>query len=75
MFANLSSLDAASSRSPLVSQIFPTLRDKIKHINRQVEQSASLMSPSHRRLNKPRFLPSLELEKIVKHEVLSRHDS
>ena len=75
MFANLSSLNAASARSPLVSQMFPTLRDKIKTINRQVEMSAHLVSPSNRRLSKPRFLPSLELEKIVQHEVMSRHDS
>lgn len=63
----MSAHNATTGRSPLCSLMYPTVKDKITVVKRFCEEQgpkygdeASMRSPS--------FLPSIELEKIVRHE-------
>lgn len=55
--------------------MFPTLKDKVTNINRFAEDKPLITNNSLPGMNhnsRPRFLPSIELEKIVRHELSSR---
>jgi hypothetical protein len=75
MYVNFTPIAAGTGRSPLVSLMFPTLKDKVTTIERFCEET----SPSHSMSQgasvraRPRFLPALELEKIVKLETNNRN--
>jgi hypothetical protein len=76
MYVNFTPISATSGRSPLVSLMFPTMKDKITSVNRFCEEmptSVTTIEGERRGSSIPRFLPSLELEKIVKLETLNRN--
>jgi hypothetical protein len=47
MFVNFTPLAAGTSRSPLVAQLLPTLKDKITTINREAEEKSATSRMSH----------------------------
>jgi hypothetical protein len=71
MFVNLTPIMATSGRSPLVSLMFPTLKDKITNVQKYCEDNPVYGATKA----VPRFLPAIELEKIVKLETLTRHST
>jgi hypothetical protein len=71
LFVNFSPYSANMGRSPLVSIMFPTVKDKITTVNRLCEDISST-NPAQSQKS-PRFLPALELEKIVKLETKARN--
>ena len=56
-------------RSPLISMIFPTVRDKVTTVGH-----TKVIKPSEMKDMKPAFLGKAELEMLVKHETRSRHN-
>lgn len=74
MFVNFTPITATSGRSPLVSLMFPTLKDKITDVNRFCEDTPpQTLAKGAAGSSVPRFLPSIELEKIVRLETLNRN--
>jgi len=68
MYVNFTPIAAGSGRSPLVSLMFPTLKDKITNVERFCEDvgpGSSSFSQGASMRSRPKFLPALELEKIV----------
>jgi hypothetical protein len=76
MYVNFTPIAAGSGRSPLVSLMFPTLKDKITNVERFCEDvgpGSSSFSQGASMRSRPKFLPALELEKIVKLETHNRN--
>lgn len=74
MFVNFTPIAAGTGRSPLVSLMFPTLKDKITTVNRFCEDTPAVaFSQGAGNASRPKFLPAIELEKIVKLETLNRN--
>lgn len=74
MFVNFTPITATSGRSPLVSLMFPTLKDKITDVNRFCEDTPpQTLAKGMAGSSVPRFLPSIELEKIVRLETVNRN--
>ena len=69
LFVNLTPHQSGKGRSPLVSLMFPTVKDKITTLTKNVESFKTSREHS------PEFLDNSELERIVKLETKTRNKS
>ena len=67
---NLTAYTAGQGRSPLISLMFPTVKDKVTNL-----ENTKVINPSEMREMEPTFLPNSALEIMVKQETRSRHMS
>lgn len=68
LFVNLTAHTAAKGRSPLISLMFPTIKDKMTKL-----EVTKVINPTELKDMEPEFLAGAELEAMVKHETRSRH--
>ena len=68
LFVNLTCHTAAQGRSPLISMIFPTVRDKVTTL-----ENTKVISPLEMKDMSPQFLGKTELEFLVKQETRNRN--
>ena len=68
LFVNLTAHTAAKGRSPLISLMFPTVKDKVTNL-----ENTKVINPTELREMEPQFLANTELESMVKQETRSRH--
>ena len=61
LFVNLTAHTAFEGRSPLISMLFPTVKDKVTTL-----ESTKVISPKEMKDMTPRFLAKSELEQLVK---------
>lgn len=66
LFVNLTVHTARTGRSPLISLMFPTIKDKITDLSKSRATHAKKFSTSAR----PTFLDGSELERLVKLEMI-----
>lgn len=68
LFVNLTAHTAAQGRSPLISLMFPTIKDKVTTL-----ESTKVINPTELKEMAPQFLANDQLEFMVKQETRSRH--
>ena len=61
LFVNLTAHTAARGRSPLISLMFPTIRDKVCNL-----ENTKVINPTELRDKEPNFLANSELEAMVR---------
>jgi hypothetical protein len=72
LFVNMSTYNATNGRSPLCSLLYPTVKDRQTDVARFCEEQGPRYGDEHSS-KLPSFLPSVELEKIVRHETQARN--
>ena len=72
LFSRLTPHGAVSSRSPLVSMIFPSLKDKTKIFQDELSKKEAAGTRSNTSGNTGTYVKRTELEKIVEEETKKR---
>ena len=72
LFSRLTPYGATNTRSPLVSMIFPSLKDKMKRFQEDTKLDASRMTTGAHSMSTSLIVKRSELERIVETETKKR---